>query len=277
MKGFLILFALCVLGTNAIPKPIIKQERISGRIGGNVPATLSPHAVMVLVYRRELEGTGTAALGSGCIISTRHILTAAHLVQGDNINYQVGFIVGTTRRMFTTTFRVIHEDFNTEDFDSDIALIFLQGTNTFPLANIIQITTDEGMPAQGDTFTVVGFGHTSGSTGGATDPFASLQDVAGADPASCVFENFNVSATHFCAIDEQSGGLTWVCPGDNGAGLFTVGATAEENILVGIVSRVLTGCTEPQLTAYTTIGPFIEWITNLAGISVETLMASMTK
>lgn len=213
----------------AIPKPIVRHEPLRGRIGGAVPAELAPHACMVLVHRTNLNGTNTAALGGGSIISNRHVLTAAHLVQGDVIRYQVGFIVGTSRRLVEATFRLIHEAYDNTDFSNDIALIFLQGTATFPLANAIIISIIETAPTQGDEHTTVGFGFTAAdSTGASSDPYASTQAVA----TPCDFENFELAPSHYCSIDN---GGTYICPGDNGAGAFTAGASAAENILVIIV------------------------------------------
>lgn len=183
---------------------------------------------MVLVHRQSLDGTNTAALGGGSIISARHVLTAAHLVQGTNLRYQIGFIVGSSRRLVEATFRLMHEEYDNTDFSNDIALIFLQGTTTFPLASAIPITPDEAIPGTGGTYVLVGFGFTAAdSTGASANPYAATQAIA----ATCEFENFNLTDTHFCATDE--GGSTWVCPGDNGAGLFLEGTTdATENRLV---------------------------------------------
>jgi len=269
MTGYFILIALCVLGANALPKPIVRHEPLRGRIGGGIIGDTAPHACMVLVHRTNLNGTNTAALGGGSIISNRHVLTAAHLVQGSVIRYQVGFVVGTSRRLVDATFRLIHEDYDNTDFSNDIAIIFLQGTATFPLANAITISTDEAPPATGDVLTTVGFGFTAAnSTGASSDPYAAAQVVA--DP--CEFENFELAATHFCAIDEDES--TWVCPGDNGAGAYTEGATTAENILVGIVSRVLTGCSSAQLTGYTLVGLYTQWITYVTNIPVPTFISS---
>lgn len=211
----------------AIPKPKTQHTQIRGRIGGGVAPEVAPHACMVLVHRTSLNGTNTAALGGGSIISTRHVLTAAHLVQGEVIRYQVGFLTGTSRRLVEATFRLIHEDYASDTFANDIALIFLQGTATFPLANAIVISTDDATPAVGSALTTVGFGFTAAdSTGASSDPYAAAQVVG--DP--CEFENFNLTDTHFCAIDDAE--ETWVCPGDNGAGAYTAGETAADNVLV---------------------------------------------
>jgi hypothetical protein len=196
MAGYLILIALCVVGANAIPKPAAQSNAHKGRVGGDPPLdpfANAPHACMVLVFRSGLE-PGMAALGGGSIISTRHVVTAAHLVQGSNTKYQVGFFpTPTTRRIFESTFRVIHEDYDNTDFSSDIALIFLQGTNTFPTANVIPISTDAAPPAAGSALTTVGFGFTAAdSTGASSDPYAAVQLPA----TPCDLEGIVEADTH---------------------------------------------------------------------------------
>lgn len=245
-----------------------------GRIGGGNIALTAPHACMVLVNRRNLEGSNTAALGGGTIISATHVLTAAHLVQGDNINYQVGFFVGTSRRMITATFALIHQDWDNTNFASDIAIIFLQGTSSFPLANVIRIATDEALPAVGDIGITVGFGFVNaGSNGASSDPYAADQNVI--DP--CTFDNFELAPTHYCAIDSAT--TTWVCPGDNGAGMYIEGTdpTTDPSLLVGIVSRLLAGCAAPQNTGYTQVSKFAPWIANITGVSAQTFIANYNK
>ncbi len=197
--------------------------------GGVAPDPVAPHACMILVHRQNLDGTNTAALGGGSIISNRHVVTAAHLVQGVNINYQIGFIVNGARRLVTSTFRLIHEDYDNTDFSNDIALLFLQGTTTFPLANAIPITAVAEAPTA--AMVTVGFGFTDAtSTGASSNPYAAAQSI----DQTCDTDSFNVTDTHFCAIDGDS--LTWICPGDNGAGAFILAADAEsENELVIII------------------------------------------
>ncbi|KAG4066864.1 hypothetical protein HA402_012931 [Bradysia odoriphaga] len=274
MTGYLILIALCVLGANAIPKPVAQSNAQKGRVGGTpdpVVALLAPHACMILVHRTNLNGTNTAALGSGSIISTRHVLTAAHLVQGEVIRFQIGFIVGTSRRLVDSTFRLIHEDYDNSDFSNDIALLFLQGTATFPRTNVITISTDEAPPAAGPLFTV-GFGFTAAnSTGASSDPHEAAQE-----PIECDLGDVEAADTHFCAIDNAA--ATFVCPGDNGAGCFSGDATAvENNVLVGVASRVLAGCAESQQTGYTIVGKYVAWITNVTGIPVPTFIENYNK
>jgi len=276
MNGVFIFIALCILGIHAIPKPVVKKEtELVGRVGGGIVTENGPHACMVLVNRRNLEGTNTAALGGGSIISTTHVLTAAHLVQGDNVSYQIGFFVGTSRRMITTTFAVIHQDWDNTDFSSDIAIIFLQGTSTFPLANVIPIATDIAVPADSDAGKTVGFGFVNATSNqAASNPYEADQVVV----ADTTVGEIELSDTHYCAID-NAGGLTWICPGDNGAGMFIPGATpgTDPNSLVGVVSRLLTGCAAAQNTGYTRVSLFADWIGNITRQSAAAFMANYNK
>lgn len=255
MNWFLFFITLCVVGINAIPRPAIGHEPIQSRVGGGVGAVNASHACMVLVHRTSIAPD--VVLGGGTIVSPRRVLTAGHLVHGTNSLYQVGFFVLTSRRMAESTFVLIHSDFNITSYASDIALIFMN-SDVFPVANVIPISTTPGQPAAGSVARLVGFGFTNAaSTGASINPYAAAQNIANA----CVIENVVVAPTHVCAIDPS--GATYICPGDNGAGLYVPGATPELNLLVGIASRILFGCNATQLTAYTRVSTFATWITNL--------------
>lgn len=190
---------------------------------------------MVLVIRPQLEA-GTAVLGSGSIVSPRHVLTAAHVVRSvgtQNNEYRINFVVGSSRRSFESNFALVHDSFNSTNFANDIALIFIQGGNTFPINSIIAISS-EVMNA-GATCTVAGHGFTSVETIG----FASINAHTAAQriAVACQFDKLEVAPSHFCGVDEVSSPRNIVCPGDNGAGLYTttvVNGTAV-NSLVKII------------------------------------------
>lgn len=189
---------------------------VSSRVSGAI-AKGAPHACMVLVIRPELENTETAALGSGSIVSRTHVLTAAHVVQGRNNRYRINFGSGLSRGSFESTFALTHEGFDPLNYANDLALIFIQGGRMFPPNNVIAISS-EVLPT-GATCTVSGHGFSSVQTiGFASDnAHSATQRIANA----CQFDELKVATSHFCAIDELSTPRGIVCPGDNGAGLYT--------------------------------------------------------
>lgn len=194
IKGFLLVVFLCILRSHAISN-------------GNVATGSADHACMVLVIRKALEGTDTAALGGGSIVSRRHVLTAAHLVYGVNNKYQINFFLGTSRRQFNSTFALQHENFDLESYSYDVALIFLQGKDFFSDLNIIPISTVEVGSAL--VARTIGYGFTSADSAVASViPMAANQTVA----SYCLLDPYPNADTHFCASDSSA----IICPGDNG-------------------------------------------------------------
>lgn len=206
MKGLFLIFCVCILRSHAIP---------FSRVANGKVATNDNHACMVLVIRPENIDTNTAALGSGSIISRRHVLTAGHVVYGQNNNFQINFFVGTSRRLFKSSFGLVHEGYDDESYANDIGLIFLQGEDYFSVLNIIRISTSNVQT--GLVGTVTGYGFTSKETIGyaSVQPMSTNQTVAN----SCVFKDYEAAPSHFCALDPITQGI--ICPGDNGNYVFS--------------------------------------------------------
>lgn len=203
MRGlFLTLFVVLILESQAVPSSRVANGKISNNAN---------HACMVLVIRQELEDTGKAVLGSGSVVSRRHVLTAAHVLYGKNNHYIINFFIDGSRRSFKSTFSIIHENFDIETYDSDIGLIFLQGDDRFSVLNVIPIST---LDVQYSVVGIVtGYGFTSETARVASlVPMSANQTVA----AYCASTDFVAADTHFCALDSVTSGAGVVCPGDNG-------------------------------------------------------------
>lgn len=212
---------------------IHSQAIPSSRISNGEVAKNASHVCMVLVIRPELENTEKAALGTGSIISTRHVLTAAHVVAGANNRFIINFMDGSAGRSFQSNFALIHETYNSTNYANDIALIFLQGTNTFPMKSIISISTTVPQPSL--VCTVVGHGFTSVETIGFASVIAhsATQRIA----INCQTDVFEAAPSHICATDEVSNPRNIVCPGDNGAGLYITDAATGVNSLVKLLTN----------------------------------------
>lgn len=186
---------------------------VQTRIGGPAtPATDAFHSVLIFVKRPDTTDN-RVAFGCGSIVSRNIVLTAAHVVRAAT-EVTVGFY--NTRfeanrfRRPTAEYWLPLQGYNSTTFLNDLAVIFFP-TNTFPTANVIQVGLTQ--PAAGIAATLASYGFTTpGSTSPNQFPLLAANTIA-----TCT-TILSHTPSHFCA---GATAPAVVCPGDNGAGLYT--------------------------------------------------------
>lgn len=194
---------------------------VTSFINNGLISGAQPHNVHVMGFRNAAgPNEASSIFGGGSIISTRHVVTAAHLIQGFG-NFQVGY--GNTQLFqlavaYPAT-AVIYPNYVPSTRQHDIAILALRVGTTWSLpaaARPIRWATSTVDPLAGRVATVVGFGFTFPNEGfpSLTLRQATLQTAASA--ASCQ-GSVSITGSHFCAMPQTGRN---VCTGDNGAGLF---------------------------------------------------------
>mmetsp|Transcript_26075 Transcript_26075/g.60544 ORF Transcript_26075/g.60544 Transcript_26075/m.60544 type:complete len:571 (-) Transcript_26075:218-1930(-) len=151
---------------------------------------------------------------------------------------------------------VVHPDYNRENTDYDIAILRLDSralSSPFPKLN-----TERPVPANGDPVTAIGFG--SLSLGGEFPAILQEVVVDVVPGASCNSVNsYNDTVRVPRMICARADGKD-SCQGDAGGPLIVPGATATDDLLVGINSFGI-GCADPNFPGiYTRVSFFEEWI-----------------
>lgn len=170
------------------------------------------HSCLLLVERKDI--TDQLALGCGSIVSRNRILTAAHVVRRAT-GVQAGFyqrrmVAGQMRRA-NSLYVQPYQRFNHQLLQYDLAMVVF-APYTFPIGNIIEIAP--AIPTNGVAF-VAGYGFQSASS----NTPSLLPLLAPLTISAECSGMVNATKSHFCAIANQPAVL---CPGDNGAGLYTV-------------------------------------------------------
>lgn len=196
------------------------SPNISTFISNGLLAAHQPHNVHVMAFRETTHPNEQSAIfGGGCIVTARHVVTAAHLIFGFG-HYQVGY--GSAQLMQLTVAHPatsqIYPGYVPATRQHDIAILTLRAGTTWttPLtAHPIRWSGNTVDPIVGRVATVVGFGFTFPNEGFPSMQLRQAQLTVGA-PAACR-PGVSITGSHFCAL--PSAGRN-VCAGDGGAGLF---------------------------------------------------------
>ena len=209
---------------------------------------------------------GITGCGGGTLIAPHVVLTAAHFVYGGNgtikafvnktsLNEKTGYEYSRT-----SNFYLVHPDNDPLSFiDNDIALVYLN--NPVTGVPLVKINRKQSIPLGGQSLTAMGLGFTN------TNPItfakylmqASISVVTFND---CVAKYGNspplVNNLTFCAGGQRKG----ICIGDSGGPLVRKGASAGQDVQMGIASFGITSdCgLAGWPDGYTSVSFYSKWI-----------------
>lgn len=212
---------------HTIQAPIEQQNDVMAMIGGapTVTASTALHAVALLAVSDPAFPT-RGHFGGGCIVSRNRVVTAAHVVANAE-SVTAWFFDGAVdlaSRMSTNSIWIqIMMGFDAETRENDVAIVMFPA-NVFSLANVIPVTSLAA--PTGGAASLAGFGFT---TPDATEP-NELPLLADHTVQACA-SDLEAQSTHFCAL---AAAATFVCPGDNGNGLWTEEGTVKSLVSVDI-------------------------------------------
>lgn len=246
------------------PKPLHKFDRNSGRIVGGNEATPNsiPYQAGLLIAAHWWT-----SLCGGCLLSSKHVLTAAHCLEDSNsVQVVLGahnlFTVEDTQVRETVPIAncVIHEEYDPVMLFNDVAMIYLSREVVFnDVIQPISLPSIEMMSEHfaGEIATVSGWGRTSDSSSAVSPVLRYTQnEIKSNSDCFDIFGDFVADST-MCSITRNTG--SGICFGDSGGPL-----TLMENgvpKLVGCVSfALLAGCEHAYPTGYARITSFREWI-----------------
>uniref|UniRef100_A0A8C3IXW3 Ovochymase-1 n=1 Tax=Chrysemys picta bellii TaxID=8478 RepID=A0A8C3IXW3_CHRPI len=245
--------------------PPFSPQWLSGRVVGGEEAC--PHC---WPWQAGLQFLGDHQCG-GVIISPTWVLTAAHCIQSTNRPLHWTVIVGDHDRILKESTEqvrrvktiVVHPDFDTVSYDSDIALIQLDVPLEYNTVVRPICLPNSTQPLPSSVLcTMTGWGSTQEADGSLASRLQQTQ-VPILESEVCEKNYYfnhpgGITARMLCAGFASSGGQD-SCQGDSGGPLVCYNEK-EPFILYGIISWGV-GCARPKKPGvYTRVRVFLDWI-----------------
>uniref|UniRef100_A0A8C3XQ86 Ovochymase-1 n=1 Tax=Chelydra serpentina TaxID=8475 RepID=A0A8C3XQ86_CHESE len=245
--------------------PPFSPQWLSGRVVGGEEAC--PHC---WPWQAGLQFLGDHQCG-GVVVSPTWILTAAHCIQSTNRPLHWTVIVGdhdrtlkeSTEQVRRVKTIVVHPDFDTLSYDSDIALIRLDVPLEYnTVVRPICLPNSTQLLSSSILCTMTGWGSTQEADGSLASRLQQTQvPILGSEVCEKNYY-FNhpggITARMLCAGFASSGGQD-SCQGDSG-GPLVCRNEKEPFILYGIISWGV-GCARPKKPGvYTRVRVFLDWI-----------------
>lgn len=195
------------------------------------------------------------------MIRPNWVLTAAHCIQStDRTEVRLG---GTNFNNMTyrqiANFRRIHERYNSNTLENDVALLRLPVNASGGEIGVIALAPADIGTLDGETVVASGFGRTNNT--GETSPNLMRVNLRAISNSECqeTYGGIIVNSTLCATWLTQSGEST--CQGDSG-GPLSYNST-NGNVLAGVVSFVSSsGCDSGAPSGYARVSSFRDWIEN---------------
>ncbi|XP_018321959.1 brachyurin-like [Agrilus planipennis] len=247
---------------NGSPAPPAIAARI---VGGEEarPNSLPYQAALVINTKNGVFFCG------GSLISTMHVLTAAHCVDGAE---KVEVILGAhnirelepTQRRYITSKFIIHPEWDSYYLTNDIALVVLP--EHVPLSRHIQVVALPSLSEARSTFR--GMTGIISGWGRASDENKKISNVLRLVETDVISNHWCnvqylgiIKSTQICTSGDLGKNT---CNGDSGGPLVV------NNRQVGIVSfGVAFGCQVGWPAVFTRVGNYLVWISKSTGISIR--------
>ncbi|XP_032291099.1 brachyurin [Drosophila virilis] len=278
-----VLLLSAVLGTNAVdwqslksldiePKvPMIRRHNApAGRItrGETAARNQFPYQAGLMLYTPD----GAAWCG-GTLISTRHVVTAAHCT--DNLTSGVDVYLGAWDRtnakeegqqiiFVEKKYVIVHEAWDNKTLKNDISIIKLPVPiefNQFIQPAKLPVKSDNYENYAGEQAVASGWGKVADSERGATNIlqyiYVPIMRNAGCSP----WFVGSVTSTNICI--KTTGGIS-TCNGDSGGPLVLADGS---NTLIGATSYgIALGCEVGWPGVFTRITSYLDWIEEHTGV-----------
>ncbi|RXG55735.1 Proclotting enzyme, partial [Armadillidium vulgare] len=234
------------------------------KIVGGKPADLNEYPWAAALLKKT--GTDNKYCG-GVLISNRHVLTACHCVDGftaDSIRVRLGdYNFDTETESSSSDFNIaqikMHEDYNTETYINDIAILTLDRTTDFS-PSIWPICLPQNPDEQfvGETAVVVGWGTIY--YGGPVSSILQEVSIPVWDNNECnnTYQNNEIFPVMLCAGDKEGGKDS--CQGDSGGPLMLPYGPGNRWTVIGVVSWGIR-CADPGFPGvYARVSKYLDWI-----------------
>ncbi|CAG9770113.1 unnamed protein product [Ceutorhynchus assimilis] len=229
---------------------------ISKRIIGGTEATAHEYPFQAALY---VYVGGTIYFCGGSLINEEWILTAAHCVE--NSSHIIVFLGShdldqpkeNSRKIFNSTIYIIHEGWDEDLIQNDIALVKLpQNVTLDKYINTVSIAAGNDN-FSGDTSRCLGWGRTIYGSLSNVLLYVDAPVITNALCSSYREYTGIIADQHICA---SGVGTVGSCNGDSGGPLLINGTQ------VGIVSFGYTDCAAGYPSVYTRLTEFSDWLTD---------------
>jgi len=252
-----------VLGANASPLNLISVSRISPRIVGGTEAAPGRYPWMTALFYRGCSPSKCQFCG-GALVHPSWVLTAAHCAAGISPNRPIDAFLGSTDladpgERHRVAELIIHEDFDPNTLDNDLALLRLDTPSAQPIVRIIEDNDPDGLTAPGQPATIIGWGATSEGGEGSRRLLEITVPIVTHEQARVAYAAENAEVTENMLAAGVLGGGKDACQGDSG-GPLVVASPQGEWILAGATSWGI-GCARPGLPGlYTRLSRYGDWL-----------------